>query len=77
MEENQDVNCIVCRRSAAEWFIRIDIEDRSEFRRQGFVCSNCGIKLRLTSEKGRDLQVDPWFHGAIARVLRGRDSGSD
>jgi len=66
-------SCIVCRRAADEWFIRIEIEDRAEFRERGFLCANCGIKLRLASEKGLDLMIEPWFRDAIARVVRGRD----
>jgi hypothetical protein len=30
------------------------------------------VKLRLASEKNRDLQIDPWLHEALARVLKGR-----
>jgi hypothetical protein len=37
-----------------------------------FVCANCSVKLRLASEKMRDLQIDPWVHEAVAAVLRGR-----
>jgi hypothetical protein len=27
----------------------------------------------LASEKMRDLQIDPWLHEAVARVLRGKE----
>ena len=37
--------------------------------RRAFICANCGVKLRLASEKTRDLQIDPWVHEAVARVL--------
>jgi len=65
--------CVICRRPAGEWFLKLAIEDRSGFRQEAFICANCGVKLRLASEKTRDLQIDPWFHQAIARVLRGQN----
>ncbi len=37
------------------------------------ICANCGVKLRLASEKSRDLQIDPWIHEAMANILRGRN----
>jgi hypothetical protein len=30
------------------------------------------VKLRLSSEKIRELQIDPWVHEAVALVLRGK-----
>ena len=64
--------CIICRRPAAEWILKLTVEDSGGFRHEGLVCPNCGVKLRLSSEKVRDLQIDPWIHDAVALVLRGR-----
>jgi hypothetical protein len=66
--------CILCRRPAAQWLLRLSVEDAAGFGREAFICPNCGVKLRLASEKTRDLQIDPWVHEAVARVLRGKDS---
>ncbi|HUA32844.1 MAG TPA: hypothetical protein VMA09_04520 [Candidatus Binataceae bacterium] len=71
--ENTKVICPICRRPAAEWFVKIAIEDTAGFRQEAFICANCGVKLRLASEKARDLQIDPWIHEAFARILRGKD----
>jgi hypothetical protein len=65
--------CEICRRAAIDWFIKLTIEDRSGFAQHATVCANCGVKLRLSSEKTRDLQIDPWVHEAVARILRGRE----
>lgn len=70
MDQNK---CEICRRPAAEWLLRLTVEDSAGFAQSAFICANCGVKLRLASEKMRDLQVDPWFHEAIVRVLRGKD----
>jgi hypothetical protein len=64
--------CVLCRRPAPQWFLRVTVEDSAGFRQQGFICANCAVKLRLASEKNRDLQIDPWVHDAVARVLRGK-----
>jgi hypothetical protein len=53
--------------------IKLVVEDRGGFAEQALICANCGVKLRLASEKQRDLQIDPWVHDAVARVLRGRE----
>jgi hypothetical protein len=66
-------HCQICRRPITEWLLRITIEDRAGFRQEALICANCGVKLRLASEKMRDLQIDPWLHEAVARVLRGKD----
>jgi hypothetical protein len=66
-------NCVICRRAVSEWILKLTVEDASGYRHEGFVCPNCGVKLRLSSEKIRDLQIDPWVHEAVARVLRGKD----
>ena len=63
--------CVLCRRPAGEWLLRLTVEDSSGFRQDALICANCGVKLRLASEKNRDLQIDPWVHEAVARVLRG------
>ena len=68
----EEFHCAICRRPGTEWLIRLTVEDRSGFAEQAQICANCGVKLRLASEKMRDLQIDPWFHEAVARVLRGR-----
>jgi hypothetical protein len=65
-------HCAICRRSASEWLLRISVEDRAGYAETAHICANCGVKLRLASEKMRDLQIDPWIHEAVARVLRGR-----
>lgn len=66
------VSCQICRRPLREWFLHLSVEDNGELREEAFICANCGVKLRLASEKMRDLQIDPWVHEALARVLRGR-----
>lgn len=66
-------HCRICRRPITEWLLRITIEDSAGFCQEAFICANCGVKLRLASEKMRDLQIDPWLHEAVARVLRGKD----
>jgi hypothetical protein len=65
-------NCVICRRPAAEWILKLTVEDAGGFRHEGLVCPNCGVKLRLSSEKIRELQIDPWVHDAVALVLRGK-----
>jgi hypothetical protein len=69
--------CVICRRPAAEWLLRLAVEDAAGFRQEAFVCANCAVKLRLASEKMRDLQIDPWVHDAVARVLRGKEAKED
>ena len=69
--------CVICRRPAVEWILRLAVEDSAGFSHEGFICPNCGVKLRVSSEKIRDLQIDPWVHDAVARVLRGRDRAED
>jgi hypothetical protein len=64
--------CVLCRRPAPQWLLRVSVEDSAGFRQQAFICANCAVKLRLASEKNRDLQIDPWVHDAVARVLRGK-----
>jgi len=64
--------CEICRRPFTEWLLRLSIEDPAGFAQVAFICANCGVKLRLASEKMRDLQIDPWVHEAVAIVLRGR-----
>jgi hypothetical protein len=65
--------CEICRRPITEWLMRFRIEDRGGFAQEALVCANCGVKLRLASDKMRDLQIDPWVHEAVARVLRGKE----
>jgi hypothetical protein len=65
--------CELCRRPIKDWFLRLCVEDRGGFRQDALICANCGVKLRLASEKSRDLQVDPWLHEAVARVLKGKE----
>lgn len=69
----EDHRCEICRRPITEWLLRLTVEDSAGFAESAFVCANCGVKLRLASEKMRDLQIDPWIHEAVARVLRGRE----
>jgi hypothetical protein len=69
--------CVLCRRQASQWLLRLVVEDTAGFRQQAFICGNCAVKLRLASEKQRDLQIDPWVHDAVARVLRGKDEPGD
>ncbi|HLW70033.1 MAG TPA: hypothetical protein VKS22_05370 [Candidatus Binataceae bacterium] len=68
-----EYRCEICRRLADEWLLKLTIEDRGGFAQEALICANCGVKLRLASEKQRDLQIDPWVHEAAARVLRGRE----
>lgn len=70
-------HCVICRRPAGQWFLRLSVEDAAGFRQEAFICANCAVKLRLASEKMRDLQIDPWVHDAVARVLRGKTDGED
>ncbi|MGD0074937.1 MAG: hypothetical protein ABSD31_11435 [Candidatus Binataceae bacterium] len=69
-----DLQCAICRRAIDDWFLRLSVEDRGGFHEDAFICANCGVKLRLASEKTRDLQIDPWVHEAVARVLKGKES---
>jgi len=69
--------CIICRRPAAEWFLKLTLQDAGGLMQEGLVCPNCGVKLRLSSEKVRHLQIDPWVHEAVAMVLRGRPREED
>ncbi|MGH7864517.1 MAG: hypothetical protein ACREQB_05980 [Candidatus Binataceae bacterium] len=66
------VECTICRKTVVEWLLRLAVEDTGGFMQEAFVCPNCAVKLRLASEKMRDLQIDPWVHDAVARVLRGK-----
>jgi hypothetical protein len=68
---SQPEKCVVCRRPLSDWLLRISVEDAAGFAQQAFICANCAVNLRLASEKNRDLQIDPWIHEAVARVLRG------
>ena len=63
--------CVLCRRPVGDWLLRISVEDAAGFSQRAFICANCAVKLRLASAKNRDLQIDPWIHDAVARVLRG------
>jgi len=65
--------CEICRRPFTEWLLRLNVEDPAGFAQTALICANCGVKLRLASEKMRNLQIDPWLHEAVARVLRGKD----
>lgn len=69
MEESR---CEICRRPIHDWLLKITVQDRSGYAHEALICANCGVKLRLASEKMRDLQIDPWLHDAVAQVLRGR-----
>jgi hypothetical protein len=64
--------CQICRRSSADWLLKLTVEDMAGYAETAFVCANCGVKLRLASEKMRDLQIDPWLHDAVGAILRGR-----
>jgi len=64
--------CVICRRPATEWILKLTVEDAGGLRHEGLVCPNCGVKLRLSSQKVREMQIDPWIHDAVAQVLRGR-----
>ena len=66
-------HCAICRRPYSEWLLRLSVEDAAGFRQEAFICANCAVKLRVTSEKNRDLQIDPWLHEAVANVLRGKN----
>jgi hypothetical protein len=66
------VRCEICRRPLSDWLLHLRVEDSAGFAQDAFVCVNCGVKLRLASEKMRDLQIDPWLHEAVARVLKGK-----
>jgi hypothetical protein len=72
----KESHCEICRRPLVEWLLRFVVEDPSGFRQEALVCANCGVKLRLASEKMRDLQIDPWLHEAVGRVLRGEEADS-
>jgi hypothetical protein len=73
-QPSPSVFCVICRRPFNEWFLKLTMEDAAGYRQEAFICPNCGVKLRLASEKTRDLQIDPWVHEAVARVLRGKDA---
>jgi hypothetical protein len=72
-QPGQPEQCELCRRPATDWLLRLTVEDPSGFSQEAFICGNCGVKLRLASEHARDLQIDPWLHDAVARVLKGRE----
>jgi len=63
--------CLLCRRPTNDWLLRITVEDAAGFGDKAFICANCGVKLRLSSAKNRDLQIDPWLHETVSRILRG------
>lgn len=65
--------CALCRRPITDWLLKLTVEDRSGYAEEAPICANCSVKLRLASEKMRDLQIDPWVHEAVARVLRGKN----
>jgi RNase P subunit RPR2 len=65
--------CRICNRPIKEWFLKFSVEDNSGLTETALICANCGVKLRLASEKTRDLQIDPWIHEAVANILRGRN----
>jgi hypothetical protein len=65
--------CEICRRPLGQWLLKMTVEDAAGYTESAYVCANCGVKLRLASERTRDLQIDPWVHEAVARVLRGRE----
>ncbi|MGH7812652.1 MAG: hypothetical protein ACREQI_01435 [Candidatus Binataceae bacterium] len=65
--------CAICRRAAPEWFLRITVEDAAGLNRVALICPNCAIKLRVSSENLRELQINPWIHEAVASVLRGTE----
>jgi len=69
--------CVICRRPAAEWILKLTVEDAGGYREEALVCPNCGVKLRLSSEKIRELQIDPWVHEAVALILRGRQQAEE
>ena len=71
MPTMNEQTCEICRRPITEWLLHLTVEDRAGFSQDAFICANCGVKLRLASEKTRDLQIDPWVHEAVARVLKG------
>jgi hypothetical protein len=64
--------CQICQRPTDQWLLKITVEDAEGYAEAACICPNCGVKLRLASEHSRDLQIDPWIHDAVARVLRGR-----
>jgi len=64
--------CQICRRPHESWLLKLTVEDAAGYAQLAYICANCGVKLRLASEKMRDLQIDPWIHEAVATVLRGR-----
>jgi hypothetical protein len=66
-------HCQICNRPVKEWLLKMSIEDSAGFCQTALICANCGVKLRLASEKTRDLQIDPWIHEAVAKVLRGKN----
>jgi hypothetical protein len=72
-----ETRCVLCRRPGLAWFLRLSVQDAAGYREEAFICANCAVKLRLASEKMRDLQIDPWVHDAVARVLRGSSEGKE
>ncbi len=65
-------HCQICNRPIKDWFLKLSVEDSAGLNETALICANCGVKLRLASEKTRDLQIDPWIHEAVANVLRGK-----
>jgi len=64
--------CEICRRPLTDWLLKLTVEDAAGYAQLAYICANCGVKLRLASEKMRDLQIDPWVHEAVALILKGR-----
>ncbi|HUO05256.1 MAG TPA: hypothetical protein VMU16_08670 [Candidatus Binataceae bacterium] len=73
--DSPSLHCTICHRTTTQWFLRITVEDAAGLRQEAFICGNCAIKLRLSSERNRDLQIDPWIHQAVSVILRGVGPG--
>jgi hypothetical protein len=69
----RQMRCEICRRLIKEWLLRLSVQDASGYEASAFICPNCCVKLRLASEKVRSLQIDPWLHDAVAKVLKGKE----
>ena len=69
----ENSHCRICNRPIKEWFLKLTVEDNSGLSESALICANCGVKLRLASEKTRDLQIDPWIHEAVGNILRGKN----
>ena len=65
--------CEICRRPITEWLLQITVEDRAGFAKRPLSAPIAALNCGSRRKKIRDLQIDPWMHEAVARVLTGKN----